>query len=98
MNEITKAVDFFIMGRTFKEEEANEMYYYREILYELVDKETPMKPKNREYVNMAENNFIGLEIGQCNNCDFETTEVHNYCSQCGQKIDWGDENEKEKSE
>ena len=50
----------------------------QDLLQELVDKETPMKPKrNKRY---------------CGNCDtVRLLPYDNYCSNCGQKIDWSDE-------
>ena len=52
---------------------------YAEELYRLVDKEIPKKPnRNNRY---------------CGNCDVNRLIKgnDNYCSVCGQKIDWSDE-------
>ena len=47
------------------------------ILQELVDKETPMKP-----LKLIEGDF-------CRNCKYEIPEnVEKYCPHCGQKLDW----------
>lgn len=60
-----------------------------EILQELVDKETPMKVTE-----------IYTDEYYCPNCGNETLRfkyhaeyTHKYCLNCGQKLDWSDENE-----
>lgn len=52
--------------------------YHREVLCKLVDKETPMKP----YIN-------DRYCGKCHLVRLLPQE--NYCSHCGQKIDWSEE-------
>lgn len=48
------------------------------VMQELVDKATPMKPKRNERY--------------CGNCDtVRLLPYDNYCSNCGYKIDWSDE-------
>lgn len=77
MNEFEKAVDFFTIDRTFKEEEANEMYDYREVLYELVSKmKFPYANANGGY--------------SCRNCDFGVFYSTKYCQSCGTSLNWGD--------
>lgn len=57
-----------------------------EYLFELIDKETPMKP-------IIESGMFEV----CKNCGeqghrcIDFINEHNYCSNCGQKIDWSDE-------
>lgn len=57
------------------------------IVQELVEKETPMK--------LLKSQFDGYrECGNCNSIVVSTNHVlPKYCSQCGQRIDWGNENE-----
>lgn len=73
-----------------------------EILQELVDKATSKKPILSEiYLNdedqtdiYDENGYIDPDVCCCPNCkkskiyDFEYSEKFNYCTFCGQRIDW----------
>ena len=53
------------------------------ILQELVDKETPVKPK-----------FVNKLDWTCPRCDaYHTKFVQYYCEYCGQKLDWSDTND-----
>lgn len=61
--------------------------YYKEsfdTLQELVDKETPKK------VKPFPNSFY---IKTCPNCSSTLETKRNYCDNCGQRLDWGDEDE-----
>lgn len=73
------------------------------ILKKLVDKATPMKPVLSEYGCdedqtdiYDENGHICPYVCVCPNCkrskiyDFEYSEKFNYCTFCGQRIDWSD--------
>ncbi len=53
-----------------------------ETLQELVDKATPKKPKNWTV------RYRGIEFN-CPVCNRLYTERVNFCSSCGQAIDWG---------
>lgn len=57
-----------------------------EKILELLDKETPMKPLKSEW--------DGYRLcGNCNSIIVSTNHaLPNYCSNCGQKIDWRGEN------
>lgn len=55
-----------------------------EALQELVDKATPKKPKNWTV------RYRGIEFN-CPVCNRLYTERVNFCSSCGQAIDWGEE-------
>ena len=54
------------------------------LLQELVDKETPIKMK-----------WANQSYRACGNCNkkLHIRELSNYCDICGQKIDWGEEDE-----
>ena len=58
-----------------------------ETIKELVEKEKPKKPLKYKLSNH-------LEI-VCPNCEcyVNTKKKYNYCKECGQKLDWNDENE-----
>ena len=52
-----------------------------EKLLELVDRDTPMKVKNKQH-------------GICPNCDQNFSFMHiKYCFECGQRLDWSDHDE-----
>lgn len=57
-----------------------------EVLEELVDKATPKKPKNWK----AERRINGKVEFNCPVCNRLYTERVNFCSSCGQRIDWSD--------
>lgn len=59
---------------------------------ELLDKATPMKPKNINVENLVENGFIPLLVAECSKCECEIVEHQDYCWHCGQAIDWGKDN------
>ena len=68
----------------------NQNYDDIEILQELVDKETPFKPTNKRPCFSEE----GVIWGNCK-CGNEIDYIKylrdvNYCSNCGQLIDWSD--------
>ena len=65
-------------------------------LQELVDKSTPKKVKSKTDKD-------GRFLLVCPNCadvymkfwsDVETVSCRKYCDECGQKLDWSDENER----
>ena len=57
----------------------------QDLLQELVDKETPMK--------LLKSQFDGYR--ECSNCESIVVSTNHvlpkYCSNCGQKIDWSDD-------
>lgn len=60
-----------------------------EVLQELVDKATPKKPKNWK----AERRLNGAVEFNCPVCNRLYTERVNFCSSCGQAIDWSTDDE-----
>lgn len=68
-----------------------EDYERVKLLQELVDKETPVKPKKYRD-NLSENPRIPFfeEWYFCPKCE-ENVGDNFYCPHCGQKIDWSDE-------
>ena len=61
-----------------------DLYDSLEDLQELVDKETPMKPPLKwEYAKPQT---------RCK-CTAGVEKYHNYCWDCGQKLDWSDDDE-----
>ena len=84
-NELKKKADFV---DKMISPSANEIYKEFEELKAKADKwdekETPFIPINQEYCG-----FVGM-VGCCK-CGKEIIAIENYCSHCGQKIDWGSE-------
>ena len=72
------------------------------LFQELVDKAIPKKPTLSEFYYSEyqdiydENRHINPHVCCCPNChevaiyDFEYSEKFNYCTFCGQRIDWSD--------
>jgi Zn finger protein HypA/HybF involved in hydrogenase expression len=87
MNKYQEALDFIIdhthpMCETMKDLEALDFSY--NILQELVDKETPMKPK---YISLLTNPPKHKVV--CSNCHGPYLErVFKFCPNCGHRIDW----------
>lgn len=54
------------------------------VIKELVDKETPMKPKE-------EFDYDNGDLTYCSKCDEDISFGWSFCPDCGQRIDWSDE-------
>lgn len=67
-----------------------EQIQYCNLLQELVEKETPMKPKSKLYGITGEGETFMYHY--CPICGFYSVEKDyaNYCPNCGQKLDWSD--------
>ena len=61
----------------------------QDLLQKLVDKETPMKPKRNLLLCPTCNSDIGVALDYSG----EVISKDNYCCECGQKIDWSDDDE-----
>lgn len=79
-NKYQGALDYLKGGNLFGELSNDAL----EGIEELVDKETPMK--------LLKSQFDGYrECGNCNSIIVSTNhDLPNFCSNCGQKIDWND--------
>ena len=68
----------------------NEYYLeWTNVLQELVDKETPMKPKIEQQHDYVECHYVcSYEICLCPKCEVKISYADEYCSKCGQKLDW----------
>ena len=81
MNKYQNSLDNFVKAlnlfTNFKS-----MHEWKSDLQELVDKATPKKPKNWTV------RYRGIEFN-CPVCNRLYTERVNFCSSCGQAIDWG---------
>lgn len=75
---------------------SNECDFYKskledyEVLKELVEKATPKKPTNIESHEKHDLLFVS---GKCPVCRDWVNDSMSYCEHCGQKIDWGEEDE-----
>ena len=75
---------------------SREQRQYYNLLQELVNKETPMKPndvyetKERVYYNEDSFKYEKILNGNCPRCNKELNEFYDYCIQCGQRLDWSD--------
>ena len=58
----------------------------KETLQELVEKATPKKPKK----HITPYNYIEFECPNCNTVT-HTNFIRPYCGECGQALDWGEE-------
>lgn len=53
-------------------------------------KETPMEPVNKDFEFVSSSCGASVIWGDCPKCEHTVLEMHNYCWNCGQKIDWKD--------
>ena len=69
---------------------SREQRQYYNLLQELVNKETPKKPKSKLYGITGEGETFMYHY--CPICGFYSVEKDyaNYCPNCGQKLDWSD--------
>ena len=71
-----------LSSKSYKYESTDEVYKDIKTLGELVEKETPLEPIN-----------TGTEIW-CKNCkEILDDDLWEYCPYCGQKVDWGNDDE-----
>ena len=96
--EYQEALDFFVIGHTFTEDEIEDMYEMRYRLAELIDK-LPYWLELEERDKSMKPLYIGNMV-LCGKCYRNTIYSHltnnkNYrCdSECGQVVDWSSENE-----
>lgn len=84
MNKYQDSLDNFVKALSnftnFKS-----IHDWKSDLQELVNKATPKKPKNWK----AERRLNGAVEFNCPVCNRLYTERVNFCSSCGQRIDWG---------
>lgn len=103
-NKYDEALDriAFNYGLSVLDDETNDILDAKfnndvKVIMSLIKKETPMKPiktiRNRH--EWSEDIINLYEAITCGKCFYELQEerTFNFCHQCGQKIDWGDENE-----
>lgn len=58
---------------------------------ELVEKATPKKPNDLIYHN---DGYIKFFAGKCPNCETVVNDDYSFCFECGQAIDWSEEDGK----
>lgn len=68
----------------FEEGKPNRKKQFLEIIEELVEKATPKKPKESDHAPYH------TFCGSCGGLVFDS---HNYCSKCGQALDWSNDDE-----
>ena len=61
-------------------------------LQELVDKETPKKVKVCSFVNAKGKHIDEYYCGSCDHY-IDRIKYENHCFNCGQALDWGDDND-----
>lgn len=67
---------------------------YKKILQELVDRATPYKPtKQIDIQRIDKVNVLTYGICKCN-YPVNSDDNKNFCENCGQALDWSEENEK----
>lgn len=74
-----------------------ELEEQEKILQELVEKATPKKVKNITDYYSVEIDEYEYTLGYCPYCNkdiiFDKYYQLNYCSECGQKLDWSEDDE-----
>ena len=82
-NEYQEALDYlrWIGGDGYYKKQREKSL---DVLQELVDKETPMKPTYRDIGNWK-------NVSDCQKCGKTSLIKRNYCGNCGQRIDRSEE-------
>ncbi len=88
MNKYQEALIIFCEQNTFKDIPKEILEDKYQILKELVDKETPMKPIIIPYDKNK--NVLVFECPKCKRRT-HTNFPRDYCGECGQAIDWSGE-------
>ena len=86
LEEAIKALKYINLKRVHPFYSWEEMAEVRNIAISALEKQIPKKP-----ISLGED--IDRDVGQCPNCKeiIDTYEDYKYCSDCGQAIDWRDE-------
>ena len=63
-----------------------QFFTMKETCIELLDKEKPMKPINQYPIDFGLGNY-----GDCRICNYGVNYQQNYCDNCGQALDWSEE-------
>lgn len=99
MSKYQEALDRLVEGNYLTNREKKQ---FANILQELVDKETPKKPKKinaKDNPSVREGSLTYLTgySYYCPNCNSflgnSNIQISIYCKHCGQKLDWSGENE-----
>ena len=92
MNKYQEALNFIedIGGKEDCYIPCYEMNEVIETFKELVDKNTP-----KEVITQYETDYLGKEVifNVCPNCHNEVSDNKYYCTHCGQKLNWREEDE-----
>lgn len=83
MNDYQKAYQR-LTSRVYKNDHIEDVYKDLEVLGELVDKATPKMPEEIDR---------GYGYGYCPVCGHYNEHPANYCHNCGQHLDWSEEEE-----
>lgn len=86
LEEAIKALKYINLKRVHPFYSWEEMAEVRNIAISALEKQIPKKP-----ISLGED--IDRDVGQCPNCKeiIDTYEDYKYCSDCGQAIDWSEE-------
>lgn len=71
---------------------ADELSEALQMAIQALEKQIPKKPQNKKYSFYPHSTLLKSKYGECPNC--KSIQVDDeYCANCGQKLDWSDENE-----
>lgn len=85
MNKYQEALDFLRnKAKTSSKSDYEILLFHLDVIEELVDKATPNKPIYNEEIDE-------YRCKQCGHLVIEGWRAKNYCSNCGQALDWSDE-------
>lgn len=67
-------------------------YKANEMAIKALEKQIPKKPQNKKYSFYPHSTLLKSKYGECHNC--KSIQVDDeYCANCGQKLDWSDDDE-----
>ena len=88
MNKYQIALEVYSDNTKMTPHNIDELQWADEVIQELVDKETPMRPLKQYPIDWGIGNY-----GWCDVCNHGVNYQQNRCDNCGQKLDWSDEDE-----
>lgn len=96
MNKYQVALEWLCENSELTQFNINQSQWASETLHELIDRATPKKPKRKliESEDLWSETATIIEIDICNNCKKQVQNSKKFCDECGQALDWREDEPK----